>query len=239
MEEKKNSAIEKVENISSDKWQSLTEEQKAQVRIEHALEKERIKAQEDKDKTEKQRIKQQQKQERLAQKQELKKAEQERKRMLKEKTAEERATLKKLRQKAKIEKRENLKKETPSSPKHNKNGMSKGRKGWLIAVICLSISTIALATALTLTYLIPQEADVAMENAYAKSFYDTVEQVDNIDLNLSKVLASKDEGAIQKYLLDIAVESELCESDLMLPPTTLFSMIRPLPGSPGSIWIIT
>ena len=62
MEEKKNSAIEKVENISSDKWQSLTEEQKAQVRIEHALEKERIKAQEDKDKTEKQRIKQQQKQ---------------------------------------------------------------------------------------------------------------------------------------------------------------------------------
>ena len=84
MEEKKNSAIEKVENISSDKWQSLTEEQKAQVRIEHALEKERIKAQEDKDKTEKQRIKQQQKQERLAKKQELKKAEQERKRMLKE-----------------------------------------------------------------------------------------------------------------------------------------------------------
>ena len=218
MEEKKNSAIEKVENISSDKWQSLTEEQKAQVRIEHALEKERIKAQEDKDKTEKQRIKQQQKQERLAKKQELKKAEQERKRMLKEKTAEERATLKRLRQKARIEKRESLKRETPSSPKRNKKGLSKGRKGWLVAVICLSISTIALATALTLTYLIPQEADVAMENAYAKSFYDTVEQVDNIDLNLSKVLATKDEGAIQKYLLDIAVESELCESDLGLLP---------------------
>lgn len=217
MEEKKNSAIEKVENISSDKWQSLTEEQKAQVRIEHALRKERAKAQDEKDKTEKQRIKEQQKQQALAVKQEQKSAEQERKRMLKEKTAEERATLKRLRQKARMEKRENLRQRKARSNGDGR-GASRGRKGWLIAVICLSISTIALATALTLTYLIPQEADVVMENAYAKSFYDTVEQVDNIDLNLSKVLATKDEGAIQKYLLDIAVESELCESDLGLLP---------------------
>ena len=212
MEEKKNSAIEKVENIASDEWQSLTEEQKAQVRIEHALKKEEEKAQEEREKTEKQRIRNKIKHEKREKKRAEEKSKLEAKLMLKEKTAEERARLKRLRQQAKAEAREKARKQKPT--RMNRKEKNKGRAGWLAAVICLSISTIALATALTLTYLIPQEADLAMEMVYAKSFYDTVEQVDNIDLNLSKVLASKDEGAIQKYLVDIAVESELCESDL-------------------------
>lgn len=236
MEENKNKAIEKVENIAngvenSTATQPLTEEQKAQIRVEQAVKKEREKAELQKEKTQKEREKNKIKQDKLAQKQADKKAREEKKQMLKEKTAEERRNLKHLERQAKIEAKQNKRKEKTrikmeklsakrglkeqkEKNKQKRKDSRRGYGGWLAAVICLGISTIALATALTLTYLIPQEADLAMESVYSKSFYDTVEQVDNIDLNLSKVLASNDEGAIQTYLLDIAVESELCESDL-------------------------
>ena len=95
---------------------------------------------------------------------------------------------------------------------------SSGNGGWLAAVITLSIATLLLASTLTFTYLMPSATDTALESNYRKSFYDTVEQIDNIDLNLSKILASKDKGAIQTYLLDVAVESELAENDLQQLP---------------------
>ena len=108
--------------------------------------------------------------------------------------------------------KEQRKKEKQEKKGDNKNG------GWLVAVITLSVATLVLASSLTFTLLMPTESDTALESTYQKSFYDTVEQVDNIDLNLSKILASKDERAIQGYLLDVAVNSELCENDLQQLP---------------------
>ena len=99
-----------------------------------------------------------------------------------------------------------------------KSKKSSGKNGWLAAVITLSIATLLLASTLTFTYLMPSATDTALESNYRKSFYDTVEQIDNIDLNLSKILASKDKGAIQTYLVDVAVESELAENDLQQLP---------------------
>ena len=101
---------------------------------------------------------------------------------------------------------------------HKNDKKSSGKGGWLAAVITLSIATLLLASTLTFTYLMPSATDTALESNYRKSFYDTVEQIDNIDLNLSKILASKDKGAIQTYLLDVAVESELAENDLQQLP---------------------
>lgn len=94
----------------------------------------------------------------------------------------------------------------------------KGYGGWLAAVISLSVATLVLASALTFTFLMPTETDTALEATYRKSFYDTVDQVDNIDLNLSKVLATSDKGAMQKYLVDMAINSELAENDLQQLP---------------------
>lgn len=94
----------------------------------------------------------------------------------------------------------------------------KGYGGWLAAVISLSVATLVLASALTFTFLMPTETDTALEATYRKSFYDTVDQVDNIDLNLSKVLATSDKGAMQKYLVDTAINSELAENDLQQLP---------------------
>ncbi len=97
-----------------------------------------------------------------------------------------------------------------------KNGRPSG--GWIAAVVTLGLSTLVLATLLTYTAFMPAESDGRLNSAYAKSFYDTVVQVDNMDLNLSKVLATRDSGAIQTYLTDLAVNSELAENDLQRLP---------------------
>lgn len=94
----------------------------------------------------------------------------------------------------------------------------RGYGGWLAAVITLSVATLVLASVLTFTFLMPTTADSMLENTYRMSYYDTVKQVDNIDVNLSKILASSDKGAMQKYLVDTAINSELAESDIQKLP---------------------
>ena len=225
MEENKNNAVEKVENIINGKVQLSSEsvereKQKEQERTQKAM-------LEHRDKVEKERAKKQKAQVKQAQKQ----AEKERKEMLKQKSEQERQNLKRLEKKAKAERREAKRQERASiirekmqyksqkeKHRHERKKDRRGYGGWLAAVIALGVSTIALASALTVTFLMPQEADLAMESVYSKSFYDTVEQVDNIDLNLSKALATRDTGAIQMYLVDLAINSELAENDLQQLP---------------------
>ena len=93
-----------------------------------------------------------------------------------------------------------------------------GNGGWLAAVITLSLATLILASALTFTVLTPTESDNRLETSYRRAFFDTVEQVDNMDLNLSKALASRDSGALQLYLVDLAVNSELAENNIQQLP---------------------
>ncbi|MBP5467254.1 MAG: germination protein YpeB [Clostridia bacterium] len=100
-----------------------------------------------------------------------------------------------------------------------KEGNDRRTFGGLIATaITFGITSLIFAVAWGLNIIIPSERDNALEATYQKSFFDTVEQVDNIDLNLSKALASSDNEAIQLYLSDTAINSELCENDLQQLP---------------------
>ena len=111
------------------------------------------------------------------------------------------------------EEKERIKEERKNSPKSHGN-----KRAWLGAVISLSVATFVLASVLTYVLIMPTSSDKAMESLYRKSFYDTVEQVDNIDLNLSKTLATSDDVAKIKYLNNTAINSELCENDLQQLP---------------------
>lgn len=116
------------------------------------------------------------------------------------------------------ERKAKLKQMREENRKTKQTGGDKKRKGWIAAVVSLSIATIALSSALMVTLLTPSKADGMLEQAYNRAFYDTVEQVDNIDLNLAKALSTKDTGAMQKYLINLAINSELAESDLQQLP---------------------
>ena len=119
------------------------------------------------------------------------------------------------------EQRENIKRERKRLKEERKSqsaNTAHGRGGWLAAVISLGLSTLILASVLAYVTLAPANSDNRLETAYRKSFYDTVAQVHNMDLDLSKALATSDSGAIQTYLVDVAVNSELAENNLQQLP---------------------
>lgn len=91
---------------------------------------------------------------------------------------------------------------------------NKGRGGYLAAIITLGIATLILSSVLTFTLLMPTESDNTLEASYQRNFHDAVEHVNNIDLNLAKTLATKDSKTLQVYLVDLAINSELAENDL-------------------------
>lgn len=95
---------------------------------------------------------------------------------------------------------------------------ARGRGGFIAAVVSLGFSTLILASVLAYVTLAPAYSDNRLETAYRKSFYDTVAQVNNMDLDLSKALATSDGGAMQTYLVDVAVNSELAENNLQQLP---------------------
>ena len=111
-----------------------------------------------------------------------------------------------------------IKREHKSANRQRNKDRNKGFGGWLAAVISLGVATLVLSSVLTFTFLMPTQSDNMLESTFQKSFYDTVEQVDNIDLNLSKALATSDKGALQKYLVNTAINSELAENDLQQLP---------------------
>ncbi len=210
MEENKNNAVEKVENVIKNKHKkhkratkmsekmSRTMDEKAErerIMAERRVELARIRAHK---KAEKEKAKAMARREKNRRKAELNMKRQELKQARQMKIEERKAARERARQKRKTQNR--------------------GFGGWLAAVITLSVATLVLASVLTFTFLMPTASDGMLENTYRKSFYDTVKQVDNIDLNLSKVLATRDSSAMQKYLVDTAINSELAENELQQLP---------------------
>lgn len=237
MEEKKNNAVEKVENIVNNNQMGVENQNLTGV---NGVETAPVVAQ---------TVVQQREAERQKRKQERARKMAQRERELEQKRvqlarirAQRKAEKQKLRvaamreknrKKAELEmRRQELEAQRKAQKMENKRAREEGRRrdrqmnkdrkkgygGWLAAVISLGIATLVLASALTFTFLMPSAEDNMLEATYKKSFYDTVEQVDNIDLNLSKALATIDSGALQRYLVDTAINSELAENDVQQLP---------------------
>ncbi len=222
-EKKDKSLIKKQKNerreqkrIEKEKIKADREKAMAQKRIELAKIKAHRKAEKQKAKATLLREKQRRKLESKQEKQRIKEERQKRKEMLKKESKKERQERINLERNAKREEKAQKRQEKIARRKERQKSRdkNKGYGGWLAAVISLGVATLVLASILTFTLLMPTVSDNMMELAYQKSFYDTVEQVDNIDLNLSKALASKDASAVEQYLIDASINSELAENDI-------------------------
>ncbi len=220
MEENKNNAVEKAENAmrennninesfpaetaAQSEVKSLTERER--IRAERRVELARIKAHK---RAEKDKAKAAAMRERARKNMELKQE--------KERAKEAKSIRKtQLKERRLIEKSKRQERKLKDKQHDRERGKSAG--GWLAAVISLGVASLVLASVLTFVLLMPTATDNALEANYQKSFYDTVEQVDNIDLNLSKVLATSDTEAMQKYLVNTAINSELAENDIQQLP---------------------
>ena len=221
-EQKRRKRLELKEQKKLEREKVRAEKQKAnaQKRIELAKIKAHKKAEKQKAKMTLLRDKQRRKQERKEKREALKKERLEKRQMLKSQTKQEKRERKdaerKARRQAKLQKKQE--RNQRKKERQKRKDKNKGYGGWLAAVISLGVATLVLASVLTFSLLMPTTTDNLMELSYQKSFYDTVEQVDNIDLNLSKALASKDALAVEKYLIDTAINSELAENDIQQLP---------------------
>lgn len=210
---------------------ALKEQKRAELKNKRA----HLKAEKEKAKATALRERNRKKEQRKLKKQEMKDARKKRKDALKRETKTQRAKRilnekrarreqKKHRHEQKSEKRRQkvlAKKERKEQKRNHRAERRKDRKGfggWLAAVISLGVVSLVLASVLAFTFLMPRATDTLLETSYQRAFYDTVMQVDNMDLNLSKALATKDTGALQKYLVDLAINSELAENDIQELP---------------------
>ncbi len=228
--------------LSKDKNMAEKQKAKAQKRLELARLKAHKKAEKEKQKATRLREKNRRKMELKEKKEQLKKERLEKKQMLKNESKKERQKRIRLEKMAKKEQREKkqkqkaekraqiladkkAKREAKAQERKEKREIRQRNKeknknfgGWLAAVISLGVATLVLASVLTVTLLTPTMNDNVLESSYQRAFYDAVEQVDNIDVNLSKILASKDTSAVQKYLVNTAINSELAEKDIQELP---------------------
>lgn len=219
----KNSAEKNSKKLEREKRIKEKKQQKAQKREEMLLkkaEREKIKAQK---RVELAKIKAAKKAEREKQKASENRERSRKRALLKEKKAERKAKKEERKQDIKAKKLEakNQRKHDKQKDKQKNKQKKRGYGGWLAAVISLAITSLALLSALTYTVVSSPSLNGELEVIYRKSFLSTIEQVENIDVNLSKALMSKDTGALGLYLSDVAINSELAENEFSnLPIST-------------------
>ncbi len=224
--ERKKKRLALKEKRTAERAEKKAEEEKirAEKRVELARIKAHKKAEKEKAKATALREKNRRKAEYKAKRQQLKAEREERRELLKNESKKERSARIAREKQARREEREKIRAERASEREKKREARQKRREsrkglgGWIAAVISLGVATLVLSSVLTFTFLMPTETDNMLDSTYQKSFFDTVDQVDNIDLNLSKILATEDTSAMQKYLVDTAINSELAENDLQQLP---------------------
>lgn len=95
---------------------------------------------------------------------------------------------------------------------------SRGVGGWIAAVVTLSSLVLVMGALFTYTLVSDFGGKDMFENTIERSFYDLVGYVDNIDVNLSKMMVSNDESEQQRLLGDITTQASLASDKLSEMP---------------------
>ena len=106
------------------------------------------------------------------------------------------------------------KRELYAKERRERREKSRGIGGWLAAVISLGCAVLVLGGLLAFTVFTPMDEYLAVSTREQQSFYDLVGYVDAIDVNLSKLVVSKDDENRQKLLGDVRVQSSLATESI-------------------------
>ena len=93
-----------------------------------------------------------------------------------------------------------------------------GFGGWLAAVICLGVTTLALGTILSFGWMYTNGIQADMATAQSENLMELNSIVDNLDSNLSKARVANTRNEQVRVLSDIAIESEMAETILERMP---------------------
>ncbi len=120
-------------------------------------------------------------------------------------------------QKRKENKQEYKAEKRAARENRNKN-KAHGKPGLIAAVIALSVTTLALASALTAYYFSSSRQIATLNAGYARAYYSLQGYLDSMDANLSKLAVSSSQSMGRQLTTDIAVQSELAENSLQELP---------------------
>lgn len=208
-EEKKKAILEKKEQAKKAKLQKQAEIKRARLEKNHARENK---------KAELKRLRLQKKEERIKRKEFLKHESKEERNARIAKEREAKLALKRERladeRARRLERQEERRQKRAMKSHERREKRKRGLGGWLAAVISLGCAVLILGSLLTLTYFTPLDDYMMTNTAEESSFYDLVGCVDNLDVNLSKLVVSNDSEKQQKLLSEVRVQSNLAVSSL-------------------------
>ena len=115
-----------------------------------------------------------------------------------------------------VKKGEKMSKEVVSKRKIKKANI------WLVIALCIMSALFITSTVLWLTNMSKvNKMDVAIDNVYQRNFYDFVDNVNNAEVKLSKVLASDYDSYCRKMLGEISKNANSASYNLSNLPISL------------------
>ncbi len=95
------------------------------------------------------------------------------------------------------------------------------KKAFIITVSLLSCAIIVLSGFLISTVTTLNDSNLRLENLYQRSFYDLVNNVNNMEVEVSKLMVTNDSTSQQKSLSKLKQQSSDAENDLSLLPINM------------------
>ncbi len=195
----------------------------AKVKKENDAAKERVKAAEEKAKAAKAKKEaqkaaaQKRKEERAARIAKLKAQREEKRRQRAHAIAamnQERAKKKKERAKIRAERREKQRREWEERKKNPSSGRKNSNSGWIAAVSVLGVTTLALASALTVGAVEMKRATENAMTAYRGTMYELTGIMEHVDDDLERARISASSQQQSRILTDLLVQARMAELDL-------------------------
>lgn len=106
-----------------------------------------------------------------------------------------------------------MKTENKEKKKFNKKSLI-----FIIPIVVLSVVAVGLGIALTTSVVKANEYSAHLENQYQKSFYQIVDAMEDIEVDLSKVIVSTDVSSRKELLSEITILAGRMQSDLASLP---------------------
>ncbi|MEG1751858.1 MAG: germination protein YpeB [Clostridia bacterium] len=107
---------------------------------------------------------------------------------------------------------------------NNKLQLTKPKRqiGGLIAMICIiSITLLGIGVWLAISINNSNQLALSLENSYQKSFYDLVDNVDNMEAKLSKIVVSKDKNHTKKLLFEVSKNASRASESISILPLSI------------------
>ncbi len=146
----------------------------------------------------------------------------ERKKVAEKRAAErEQAIRERAHAKANKNQRRSREKANKKKKSENREDQNRGYGGWIAAVVALGVTTLALATTVTVGAVEMNDMKTGMTSAQMGTMYELTGLMEHVDDDLDRIRISDSSSQQSRILTDLLVQTRLAEADLEKMPISL------------------